>query len=170
MKENDTPTQEANDEDVQVETATAEATVAADTGEETAGTETGNAGGALSPLSQFTRNEDAEQRPNLTLREILGGDILTTRWLRRQIGLIILCVFFIIIYITNRYSAEQELITIKDLKIELQEMKYRALTRSSELTEKTRQSHIEEQLMQNGDSTLRMSKEPPFIIKIQPEE
>lgn len=125
---------------------------------------------SLSPFSLFTRNEDAEQRPNVSLREIFGGDFLTAEWLRRQIGFIIVCVFFIIIYITNRYSAEQELIEIQNLKIELQEMKYYALTRSGELTVKTRQSNIEEQLMQHGDSTLRMSKEPPFIIKIQPEE
>jgi len=125
---------------------------------------------ALSPLSKFTRNEDAEQSANLSLREILGGDILTARWLRRQIGLIIMCVFFIIIYITNRYSSEQEMIDIRTLKNELQEMKYYALTRSGELTVKTRQSNIEEQLRANGDSTLRMPKEPPFIIKIQVEE
>lgn len=137
-----------------------------DTSEETKETETRS----MSPLSLFTRNEDAEQRPNVSLREIFGGDFLTAEWLRRQIGFIIVCVFFIIIYITNRYSAEQELIEIQNLKIELQEMKYYALTRSGELTVKTRQSNIEEQLMQHGDSTLRMSKEPPFIIKIQPEE
>lgn len=125
---------------------------------------------ALSPLSRFTRSEDAEQRPNVSLREILGGDILTAQWLRRQIGLIVMCVFFIIVYITNRYSSEQEIIDIKDLKTELQDMKYRTLTRSSELTVKMRQSHIEEQLKHYGDSLLRMSKIPPFAIKIKKEE
>lgn len=124
----------------------------------------------LSPLSKFTRNEDTEQRPNLSLREIFGGDFLTAKWLRHQIGFILVGMFFIIIYITNRYSAEQELIEIQNLKVELQEIKYYALTRSGELTTKTRQSNIEEQLMHNGDSTLRMPKEPPFIIKIKSKE
>lgn len=111
-----------------------------------------------------------DQRPNVSLREILGGDILTAGWLRRQMGLILLCTFFAIIYITNRYSAEQEMIEIEKLKTELTEVRYRALTRSSELTVKTRQSQIEKSLRQTPDSVLQSPKEPPFLIKSQNEE
>ncbi len=121
----------------------------------------------LSPIEAFTENEGVEQRPNVSLREILGGDILTAGWLRRQMGLILLCMFFAIIYITNRYSAEQEMIEIERLKAELTEVKYRALTLSGELTEKTRQSRIEESLMQTADSVLESPKEPPFLIKFR---
>ena len=71
-------------------------------------------------------------------------------------GLIVLCTFFAIVYITNRYSAEQEMIEIERLKTELTEMRYRALTRSSELTVRTRQSQ---------DSVLQTPKEPPFLIQ-----
>lgn len=120
---------------------------------------------ALSPIREFTRNEEVESRPNLSLREILGGDILTNGWLRRQMGLIVLCAFFAIIYITNRYSSEQEMIEIEKLKSELTDMRYRALTRSGELTVKTRQSQVERILRMTGDSILESPKEPPFIIK-----
>ena len=58
--------------------------------------------GELSPIKAFTESEGVDQRPNVSLREILGGDILTAGWLRRQMGLILLCTFFAIIYITNR--------------------------------------------------------------------
>ncbi len=117
-----------------------------------------------SPISQFAENENEESRSNLSAFKVLTGDILSVDFIRRQIGLIILCLVFVIIYITNRYSAEQEIIEIEQLKIELQEIKYRALTRSSELTERSRQSHIEEQLRINGDSTLRMPLQPPYVI------
>lgn len=101
----------------------------------------------------------------MSLREILGGDILTAGWLRRQMGLIVLCTFFAIVYITNRYSAEQEMIEIERLKTELTEMRYRALTRSSELTVRTRQSQVERSLRGTPDSVLQTPKEPPFLIQ-----
>ena len=112
--------------------------------------------GELSPIKAFTESEGVDQRPNVSLREILGGDILTAGWLRRQMGLILLCTFFAIIYITNRYSAEQEMIEIEKLK--------------TELTVKTRQSQIEKSLRQTPDSVLQSRKEPPFLIKSQNEE
>ena len=106
----------------------------------------------------------------MSLREILGGDILMAGWLRRQMGLIVLCMFFAIVYITNRYSAEQEMIEIERLKKELTEVRYRALTRSSELTVKTRQSQVENSLRATPDSVLQTPKEPPFLIETQKEE
>lgn len=132
--------------------------------------EASSPGTALSPIKAFTQNEGVEERPNVSLREILGGDILTGGWLRRQMGLIVLCTFFAIVYITNRYSSEQEIIEIERLKTELTEAKYRALTRSSELTVKTRQSQVEENLRTTPDSVLEIPKEPPFLINAQNEE
>ena len=122
-------------------------------------------GTALSPIKSFTASEGVEPRSHISLREILGGDILTASWLRRQMGLIFLCTFFAVIYITNRYSSEQEMIEIERLKVELTEIRYRALTRSSELTVKTRQSQVERSLRNTKDSVLQIPKEPPFIIK-----
>lgn len=120
---------------------------------------------ALSPIKEFTKNEGVETHPNITFREIIGGDILTNGWIKRQMGLILLCAFFAIIYITNRYSSEQEMIEIEKLKTDLADMRYRALTRSGELTVKTRQSQIEQSLRPTADSILESPKEPPFIIK-----
>ena len=91
-------------------------------------------------------------------------------WLRRQMGVIVLCVVLAIVYITNRYSAEQEVIEIEKLKTDLTEIRYRALTRSSELTVKTRQSQVEEFLKHTPDSILALPKEPPFLIKQTEEE
>lgn len=137
-------------------------------GEKEQGAAETSAAGAenLSPIKAFTETEGVEPRSNVSLREILGGDILTAGWLRRQMGLIVLCTFFAIIYITNRYSAEQEMIEIEKLKTELTEMRYRALTRSSELTVRTRQSQVERSLRGTPDSVLQTPKEPPFLIKI----
>lgn len=128
-------------------------------------TETG-----LVTIQTFTESEGVEVRNNLTLREILGGDILMNGWLKKQMGLILMCVLFAILYITNRYSSQQEIIEIEKLKTELTELRYYALTRSSELTTKTRQSQVEASLRHTADSLLASPKEPPFVIKQNKEE
>ena len=88
------------------------------------------------------------------------------QWFKKQIGVIILAVTGIIIYITCRYQAQQEIILEGQLKKELQDWKFRTLTRSSELTLKTRQSQIENALKNFGDSTLKVSTEAPFITTV----
>lgn len=88
------------------------------------------------------------------------------QWFKKQIGVIILAVVGIIIYITCRYQAQQEIIQEEQLRKELQDWKFRTLTRSSELTLKTRQSQIEIALKNFGDSTLKVSTEAPFITTV----
>lgn len=85
------------------------------------------------------------------------------QWFKKQIGVIVLGVLGIIIYITCRYQAQQEIILEEQLRTERQDWKFRTLTRSSELTLKTRQSHIEKALKNFGDSTLKVSTEAPFV-------
>lgn len=84
------------------------------------------------------------------------------QWFKRQIGVIILAVAGIIIYITCRYQAQQEIIQEEQLRKELQDWKFKTLTRNSELTLKTRQSQIENALKNFGDSTLKVSTEAPY--------
>lgn len=101
---------------------------------------------------------------SMSLKSILGGDILANDFFRRQARLLILIMILTIIYISNRYSCQQEMIEIDRLKKELTDIKYDALTRSSELTEKSRQSRIEEYISQN-ESDLGTSTNPPYLIK-----
>ena len=113
--------------------------------------------------------EEESGSSNFTLRKILGGDILTTQIIRRQIWLVILVVFFIIIYISNRYSIQNDIIELDKLQTELQETKYKALSASSQITEKSRESNVLDMLKTNKDSTLHIASQPPYIINV-PEE
>lgn len=70
----------------------------------------------------------------------------------------------VILYIDNRYSSQQEMIEIDRLKKELIDTKYDALTISSELTEKSRQSRIEEYISAEG-TPLETASTPPYLIK-----
>lgn len=91
------------------------------------------------------------------------------RWFKRQIGVIVLAVLGIIIYITCRYQAQQEIILEEQLRLEYQDWKFRTLTRNSELTLRTRQSQIEAALKNFGDSTLKVSTEAPFTTTVKTE-
>ncbi len=125
---------------------------------------------ALPTLTEVIKEQATEDESPLsksfTLRKILGGDILTTSTIRRQIWVFVLITIFIIIYITNRYSCQQSLIKIDKLNKELQEAKYRALSISSDLTERCRESNVLNILRQNSDSTLHTANQPPFKIQI----
>ena len=117
-------------------------------------------------IEEQAREDEQPQSSNFTLRKILGGDILSTRLLRNNIWLIITAVIFTIVYISNRYSVQKYLIEIDKLQKELEDAKYRALSSSSQLTEKTRESHILEILKTRKDSVLKMSDRPPYIIDV----
>lgn len=113
--------------------------------------------------------EEATGSANFNLRKILGGDILTTQIIRRQIWLVILIVFFVIIYISNRYSIQKDLIELDQRQKELQDIKYKALSTSSQITEKSRESNVLNMLQNNKDSVLHIATQPPYIINV-PEE
>ena len=109
-------------------------------------------------------NNKQKETSHISLRSILGGEILVHSFLRRQVYLLILIVILTILYIDNRYSSQQELIEIDRLKKELTDIKYDALTISSELTEKSRQSRIEEYISVEG-TQLQTASTPPYLIK-----
>ena len=120
-------------------------------------------------IKEKAKEEDPKLTPTLTLRTILGGDFLTAEMVRRQIWLMVLLVMFCIAYVAVRYQCQQDLIAIDKLEKELLDAKYKALSSSSTLTEKCRESHVLEALKQNKDSLLHIADQPPYIIYV-PEE
>ena len=91
---------------------------------------------------------------------------VTAQFLRRQIGVILLITGFIIVYISNRYSCQKDMLEIDRLNSELVDAKYRALSTASELTEKCRESNVMEMLQNNKDSVLKIANQPPYIINV----
>lgn len=101
-----------------------------------------------------------------TLTMILGGDIFSAQLVRNNIWLILIVVAFVVVYISFRYSAQQSLLEIDKLNKELIDAKYRALSTSSQLTEKSRESRVMEMLKNSKDSTLKVPSQPPYIINV----
>ena len=113
-----------------------------------------------------TMSDNKERRAarRAVWKEIVGGDILATDFIRRQTRLVVLVVVLVLFYIHNRYACQQQLIEIDRLKKELMDIRYDALTRGSELMERSRQSRIEEYIT-HRESDLQTATHPHYLIE-----
>ena len=123
----------------------------------------------LEQIKQSVSEDDDAPIGTLTLRKILGGDILSAQLVRRQVWLLLLIVVFIPVYVAFRYQCQQDMLDIAQLETQLVDSKYKALSSSSNLTERCRESHVIEALRNNKDSVLHQSQQPPYKIFV-PEE
>ncbi|MBP5380304.1 MAG: hypothetical protein J6Y39_01045 [Bacteroidaceae bacterium] len=113
--------------------------------------------------SLFTEGE-TESGESKSLKEVVQSMNIDGRWFFQQIPLLLLILLGILLMVTNRYQAQQEIIEKEELQHAVEDWRFRSLTRSSELTTRTRQSKIEERLKALGDTTLAPATEPPFTI------
>ncbi|MCR5313419.1 MAG: hypothetical protein K6E54_07235 [Bacteroidaceae bacterium] len=120
----------------------------------------------INKLDEDSVDDDVE----LSLRSLLGGDILASKFIRRQILFIIFVVGLMIFYTANRYASQDEQIEIDNLRKELQDVKYNVLTQSSELMNYTRQSNVEEILKKTPDSVLSSPETAPYLIRQDDED
>ena len=115
-------------------------------------------------IKEKAREDEQPFSSTFSLRTILGGDILNTQAIRKQIWLFLLITVFAVFYISNRYSCQKQQIEIDRLTKELKTSKYKTLSLSSILTERCRESHVVELLRANNDSTIHPADQPPYII------
>ena len=120
----------------------------------------------IEKIKQTASEEDPRPSGQLSLRTILGGDLLTTQMVRSQIWLFIMIVAFSLVYVAFRYQCQQDMITIDKLEEKLKDAKFKALSASSTLTAKSRESHVLDILKQNKDSLLHQADQPPYIIEV----
>ncbi len=120
----------------------------------------------LKIIKETATEEDPKPSQQLKLRTILGGDLLNAQVVRSQIWLFLVIVAFTIVYVAFRYQCQQDLLTIDKLENDLKDAKFKALSSSSTLTERCRESHVLEILKQNKDSLLHQADQPPYIIQV----
>lgn len=121
---------------------------------------------ALKKIKETASEEDPKPSSQLSLRTILGGDLLTSETVRSQIWLFVLIVAFSIVYVAFRYQCQQDMLTIDRMEQKLKDAKFKALSSSSRLTEKCRESRVLDILKQNKDSLLHQADQPPYIIEV----
>ena len=110
---------------------------------------------------------DNEQRTRITWRSVLGGDLLGGVFFRRYVLFILLVVVLLVIYVSNRYACQQEFIEQTHLLDTLQDRRWKLLTITSEIKEKTRRGFVQENLR---DTALGTSTMPLYQIEVEEEE
>ena len=120
----------------------------------------------LKEIKQNVREEDSLPVGTLTLRKILGGDFLTAETVRSNIWSLVFIGLFTVAYVAVRYQCQQDMILIDRMESELKDAKYKALSSSSTLTERCRESQVLKVLKKNNDSLLHVSSQPPYKINI----
>lgn len=113
---------------------------------------------------RIRQSEDLSDIRSSRVRDILNGDFLTKKFIRKQYLLIILLVVLSIVYIDNRYASEKQIATVVTLKKNIQDAKYESLTISAELMEISRQSNIL-LLMKSKGMELKPGSTPPIVIE-----
>lgn len=106
----------------------------------------------------------ADVKKKRNVKSWFDGDMLLSPWLQRNLGLLLLVFALVIVYVSNRYAFQREQVQIQRLRSELNDAKYEALARSSELMEKSRESNIQRFIVEQG-SELQIPTKAPVVIK-----
>ncbi len=107
------------------------------------------------------KKEKKEKR--LSLLYILGGGILKEDFIVKHTKMFVLIVILIFFFIGNRYTCMQKLKEIDRLQQRLRDVRFEALSISSELTGDSRQSQIEI-LVEKQGLELEGATTPPFEL------
>lgn len=99
----------------------------------------------------------------LTLWYILGGGILKEDFIVKNMPMILLVALLIVCFVGSQYTCMQKLREIDRLQQRLRDVRFEALSISSELTEHSRQSQIELLIEEQGID-LEGSKTPPYEL------
>ena len=93
--------------------------------------------------SLVSDDDEVDELTVAGLRQMLDA---APRWFLRQWKMLLLCLAGIFLYITNGYQAQMEMMKESELEAELKDQ-------------------LEQKLREQGDTSLVISKEAPFVIK-----
>ena len=110
---------------------------------------------------QHKKTRKKEKR--LSFWYILGGGVLKEDFILRHTRMIVLLVVLAFFFIGNRYTCMQKLREIDRLQQQLRDVRFEALSISSELTGNSRQSQIEVLIEEQGID-LEGAKTPPYEL------
>ena len=113
--------------------------------------------------------EEQELSSRFSISRTLGG-VIIARFAQKQMKLMLLVCALLILHISCRYMYQKKLVELDRLEARIVEAHNKAIVCSSILTEKSRESNVLLRLHETGDSTLKTSSEPPYLITVNSEE
>lgn len=109
------------------------------------------------------RKKTKKKEKRLSILYVLGGGILKEDFIVNHTRMIVFVVVLIFLFIGNRYTCMQQLREIDQLQQRLRDVRFEALSISSELTGNSRQSQIE-MLIEEQGIELEGAKTPPYEL------
>lgn len=133
--------------------------------------DTGNILGSKTIEDVIKKEAKEEQEPSsrFSISRTLGG-VIIARVAQRQMKLMLLICALLILHISCRYMCQKKLVELDCLEARIVEAHNKAIVCSSILTEKSRESNVLKRLYETGDTTLKTSSQPPYLIKVNSEE
>ena len=110
--------------------------------------------------------EEFRELKGISFKEFLYGRFLAGRSVGQHWGFLAFLVFLGVLYIGNRYQMEHLLDRQADLLQEIKELKYEAITTSSELMNMSKQSEVMERVNRAGIE-LEVLKTPPRKLEVE---
>ncbi len=98
--------------------------------------------------------------------DVFDGTLLTRGKVVRQLPFVLFLTFLIILYIGNRYHAEQMIRETLQMQNELKELRARAISTASELEFISRQSEVARRVEEDALG-LKEAVTPPFKVEVE---
>lgn len=117
----------------------------------------------MKDTNQQTNVKGGKKGKRFSAWYILGGGVLKEDFVVKHTRMILLVVCMIFFFIGNRYTCDQKLKEIDRLQQVLRDVRFEALSISSELTGHSRQSQIELLIEEQGID-LEGAKTPPYEL------
>jgi hypothetical protein len=117
-------------------------------------------------MKEFETENEPAKDIGYNFKDFINGQFFSKASLSQYWPYILFLVFLAFIYINNHYSVEKLLKKQVALTAELQELKYEAITTSSELMQMSRQSEVVRKV-QDAGLGLEVLKTPPRILKVK---
>ena len=114
-------------------------------------------------MEEKRQRKTTKKEKRLSLLYILGGGILKEDFIINHTRMLVFIVVLIFFFIGNRYTCMQKLREIDRLQQQLRDVRFEALSISSELTANSRQSQIE-YLIEDQGIDLEGAKTPPYNL------
>ena len=110
-------------------------------------------------------NEEIRELKGVSFKDVINGELVTQKILGKQFKYIIFLVALSFFYIRNHYKVENLQRELYSLNNQVKELRYEALTTSSELMSMSKPSEVLEKVKKQGIA-LEELDEPPRILYV----
>ena len=110
-------------------------------------------------------NEEIRELKGVSFKDVINGKLVTQKLFGKQFKYIIFLVILAFFYIRNHYKVENLQRELYTLNKQVKELRYEALTTSSDLMSMSKPSEVLEKVKRQG-ITLEELDEPPRILYV----